>query len=123
AMRQPLRHHVLYHLLLPVDGEVLVDQLLEIDAVDIAIDIYIDARMIDALAFHPLAGADLRDEIGGPVLDKAGAQPALDVGTVTIFDDDRLDPPQFQEPRQHQSGRPRSNDADLCAHAMLLRNR
>ncbi len=40
---QPLRDQILHHLLLAVDGDALADQLLEIDAVQLAVDADIDA--------------------------------------------------------------------------------
>ena len=65
---------------------------------------------------HALADADVDQQIGGPMLDQAGADAVLDIVAAAILDDDRLDALQMQQPRQHQAGRPRSDNSDLRAH-------
>ena len=52
---------------------------------------------------HARADADLGQQIGGPMLDQSGADAVFDVIAAAIFDDDRLDALQVQQPRQHQA--------------------
>ena len=122
AIGKSALHQILHHLLLAVDGDALVDQRLEIDAVQVAIDADIDAPVqVCAFGFHALADAHLGQQIGGPMLDQSGADAVLDVIAAAIFDDDRLDAGEVQQPRQHQPGRPCSDNADLRAHALVSR--
>ena len=116
AIGEPAHHHILHDFLLAVDGDALVDQRLEIDAVQIAVDADIDAPVQHAFALHALADAELGQQIGGPMLDQAGADAVLDVIAAAVLDDDGLDAGKMQQPRQHQPGRPCSDDADLRAH-------
>ncbi len=117
AVSQPSLHQILHDFLLAVDGDALVDQRLEIDAAQVAIDADINAPMQDAFALHPFADADVGQKIGGPVLDQSGADAVLDVIAAAVFEDDRFDAGEMQQPRQHQPGRPCSDNADLRAHA------
>ena len=117
AIGEPALHQILHHFLLAVDGDALVHQRLEIDTVQLAIDADIDAVVENAFAFHALADAQLGQQIGGPMLDQAGADAVLDVIAAAVLDDDGLDAGKMQQPRQHQPGRPCSDNADLRTHA------
>ena len=116
AVGKPAHDQVLHHFLLSVDGHALVDQGFEIDAVQAAIDADIDAPVQQAFGLHPLPDPDLCQQVGGPMFDQPGADAVLDVVAATVFDDDRFDAGKMQQPRQHQPGRARSNNADLRAH-------
>ena len=98
AVGEPALNQILHHLLLAVNGDALVHQRLEIDAVQVAVDADIDAPMQHAFALHALADANIAEEIGGPMLDQAGANAVFDVVAAAIFDDDRLDALQVQKP-------------------------
>jgi len=52
------------------------------------------------------------------MLDQPGADAVLDVIAAAILNDDGLDAGEMQQPRQHQAGRPCSDNADLRAHAL-----
>ena len=86
---------------------------------DIAIDVDVDAPVMDSLALHARAGAHIDQKIGGPVLDQAGTQSVLDVLAAAVLDDDGVDPLHVQEPRQHQPSGPRTDDADLSTHGFI----
>ena len=103
AVGKPACHQILHHLLLAVDGDALVDQRLEIDAVQLAVDADIDAAVQNAFALHPIADAHVDEQIGGPVLDQSGADAVLDVIAAAVLDDDAVDAGKVQQPRQHQA--------------------
>ena len=71
-----------------------------------------------AFALHPLADADVDQKIDGPVLDQSGTDTVLDVVAAAVFDDDRFNAGEMQQPRQHQAGRPRADNSDLRAHEL-----
>src|SRR5512141_1197664 len=108
AVRKPSRHQILHHFLLAVDGDALVDQFLEIDTVQVTVDADIDAAVLDALALHALADAKLNQQFAGPVLDQSGTDAVFDIFAAAIFNNDRLDAGEMQQPRQHQARGPRS---------------
>ena len=68
------------------------------------------------LARHPLADPGLGEHVARPLLDQAGADALLDIVAAAVLDDDRVDPLQMQEMRQHQPGWARTDDSDLCPH-------
>ena len=119
AVDQSLRHQILHHLLLAVDGDEFADQRLEFDAVQFAIDADIDAAVALTLALHARADADIDQKFGGPMLDQPGADAVLDVIAAAVLDDDGFDALQMQQPRQHQAGRPGSDNSDLSSHSTL----
>ena len=65
---------------------------------------------------HARADAGLHQQIGGPMLDQAGANAILDVVAAAIFDDDRLNALQMQQAGEHQTCGPRPDNADLRPH-------
>ena len=119
AIGESARNQVLDHLLLAVDGDALPDQLLEIDVVQRAVEAEVDAVVEQALALQPLADAGIDQEVARPVLDQPGADAALDIGAAAVLQDDRLDAFEMQEMRQHQPGRPGTDDPHLRSHPSL----
>src|SRR6185295_12476124 len=88
AVGDPTLHEILHYFLLPVDRDALVHQLLEVDTLQIAIDAYIDSPMQHALALHAATDTHIGKQVGGPMLDQAGAYAIFDVVASAIFDDD-----------------------------------
>src|SRR6185437_1158140 len=82
------RHKVLHHLLLTVNRDTLLDESLEINAMQIAVDANVDAPVRHALTAHALANSEINEQIRRPMLDEARANPVFDVVTATVFDDD-----------------------------------
>src|SRR5262245_10260468 len=80
-------HEILYHLLLPVDGNPLVHERLEIDAMEIAVDADINPPMQHPLALQTRTDAHFTEQIGRPMLDQPGADSVFDVIATSIFDD------------------------------------
>jgi len=70
--------------------------------------------MVDqAFSFHPIANAHLRQQINGSLLQYARAHTLLRILTAAVFDYNRINPLQIQKMRQHETGRPRTNNSDL----------
>src|SRR6476661_5240032 len=112
-------HEILHHFLLPVNRNALVHQFFEVNTVQIAIDADIDPPMQHALALHAAADADVDEEVSSPMLDQAGTDAILDVIAAAVFDDDRLDALKMQQPCQHKSSGPRSDNSDLRPYHLL----
>jgi hypothetical protein len=114
---QPRRDQVLDHLLLPVDGDRLAaGQRREVDPVPLPAE-----PELDPLVDHPLRVEAVRDPCLGeavdrPLLEHPGAHALLDVLARAGLDDHRGDAAQLEQPREHQAGRPRSDDAHLRLH-------
>jgi hypothetical protein len=64
----------------------------------------------------PLANAYLDEQIDSPLLEHAGADAPLDVLAAPRLEHDRVDPQQVEQVREHEPGRPGSDDADLGPH-------
>jgi hypothetical protein len=79
---------ILYDLLLAVDGDTLVHQFLEVDAVQIAVDADIDAPMQHAFPLHPFADTKVSEQVRRPMLDQAGANSIFDVIAAAVLNDD-----------------------------------
>src|SRR5262249_11006832 len=86
AIRHPARHQVLHHLLLTVDGDPLPHQLAEIDVVQRAVETEVDAVMRHALALHPIANANVDEQVSRPLLDQAGTDAAFDIRAAAALD-------------------------------------
>ena len=97
----------------------LFDQLLEVEPVDVAVDADIDSPMRQAFALHARADTRLNQQVRRPMLHQPGADAVIDVLFAAVLDDDGLDALQVQEPRQHQAGGARSDDADLRTHELF----
>ena len=80
-----------------------------------AAEAQLDAVVEQAFAAHPLADAGFGEEVDRALLQHAGAHAMLDVLAVARFEHHGLDARAVQEVRQHESGRPRAEDADLRA--------
>ena len=107
---------VLDHLLLPVHGDGPAGQLFQVDAVTLAVEAQLDAPVHQALAAHPATHTELVEQPRGVVFQHPRTDPAFHIGSGAAFDDDRCDAGPFQEPGQHQAGRPGADDAHLRPH-------
>src|SRR6185437_6340631 len=110
---------VLHHFLLAVDRNSLVDELLEIDPVQFAVDADVIAPVHHTFALEAVAGADVGQEVDRPMLDQAGADAVLDVLAAAVLDDDRVDALQGEQVSEHQPRRACSDNPDLGAHRFL----
>ena len=79
---------IFHNFLLPIDGDPLVHQRLEIDPLQIPVDADIDAPMQHALVLQTLAHSYIGEQIGGPMLDQPRANPVFDIFAAAIFDND-----------------------------------
>ena len=73
---------VLDDLLLPVDGDRVADELVEVEAVAAALEGELDAAVGEALAVESVGDAELAQQGDARVLEHAGADPVLDVVAV-----------------------------------------
>ena len=62
---------------------------------------------------QPLADAGLDEQVGGSLLEHAGADAVLDVLAAAVLEHDRLDPLALEQPRERQPGRAGADDPDL----------
>ena len=116
AVGEPPGDEVLHHLVLAIDQDALADERFEIDPAKLVVEAEIDAAMHQPLALHTFAHAGRDQEIGGPVLDHAGADARLDIVAAAVFEDDGFDAFEMQEMRQHQPRRcPRRRCRPVCA--------
>jgi len=72
--------------------------------------------MQHAFPLHSRAGADVDQKIGRPMLDEAGPNPVFDVVAAAIFNDDRLNAVQVQQPCKHQARGPCADNSNLSPH-------
>ena len=82
---------VLDDLVLPVHGDGLPGQGLEVDAVALVLEEQLDALVHHPFAVQPIGQPGLGEQIDGPVLEDAGPDTVLDVFAGAVLDDDRLD--------------------------------
>ncbi len=120
AIGQTPIDQILHHLLLTIDGHAFADELAEIDVVQCAVEAEMNAVVEHRLALHALTDAGLDQEVGRPLLQKAGADTALDVIAAAVFQDDGFDPRKVQQMRQHQPRGACTDDPDWRTHALLL---
>ena len=117
AGRKPQLDQVFQHLVLGVDRDhTAIGEVVQVDAVAAAGEAQLEAMVDEALPLHALAGADLRHQVDGGLLQHPGADRGLDRLAGAALDDDRLDAAKMQHLREQQSRRARSNNANLCAH-------
>src|SRR5215204_451286 len=121
AIGQPAGDQVFHHLVLAIDQDAFADERFEIDVTELIIEAEMNPAMHKPLALHAFADGGLHQEIGGPVLDHAGANARLDVFPAAIFKNDGLDALEMQEVRQHQPRGSRPDDPYLGAHSDYLR--
>ena len=88
TVRQSLLDQVLDHFLLAVDRDPSAGQAAEVDAVLLAGKAQLDAVVHETLADHPLAHAGRGEQVGRPLFEDAGADPALDVVAAAPLQDD-----------------------------------
>src|SRR5262249_19486789 len=115
AVGEPTRDQVLHQLLLAVDGHALADQLAEVDVVQGAAEGEIDTVVEHSFALHARADAGLDEKVARPLLDQSGADAAFDVVAAAVFQNHAIDALEVEEMRQHQPGRPGTDDTDLGA--------
>ena len=72
--------------------------------------------MRQPFAAQSFAYAQLDHQIDRALLEHAGSHPLDHIIAAAIFNDDRVDALQMKHLAQQQSGGPRADDADLCAH-------
>src|SRR6185437_12563756 len=114
ARIEPDADQVLHHLGLTVDHDRrAAGQLGERDAVTLAVELERHAVVDDALAVHPLAGADRAQQVDRALLEHARPDTPLAVLAAAALEHDRFDPPSLQELGQRQPRRPRAHDPDL----------
>jgi hypothetical protein len=81
--------------------------------VPLAGELEMNAAMHDPLAVHALADAEVAEEVDGSLLEHAGANPVLDVGTAAILEDHALDAGELEQARERQARRAGADDPDL----------
>jgi hypothetical protein len=113
AGREPGRHQVFDHLLLPVHRDRATGEVGERDAVVLAVEAQRQPVVRQALAVHPLPQPDLAQQLGGGVLEHPGPYPLLDVVAAARLQHHRLDAGQVQQVRQQQAGRAGPDDPHL----------
>jgi hypothetical protein len=75
----------------------------------------LDAVVDHPLAPHPLADAELGEQVDRPLLEHAGADTVLDVVARAVLEDDRLDALSVQQLSEREPRRTGAHDADLGA--------
>src|SRR5579883_176876 len=105
---------------LPVDHDRLPGQLSKRDALASPVNADLHALVHKAVLVHARADAGLVEQINGGLLDDAGADSPLNVFCGLPFEDDVVDAVLVQELSEQQSRRARSDNHDLCAHALVL---
>ena len=122
AAVEPRRDEVLDHLRLAVDDDrPSVGELAERDTVTLAVELEMDAVVDDSLPVHALADAELAEQVGGALLEHAGADAVLAVVARAALEHDGLDPGPLEHPRERQPRRARADDADLGLHSSSTR--
>ena len=101
---------------LPVDGDMLAGQRLEIDAMAVAGEGEREAVVAKRLGRQALSRAGLGQHVDRSLLQHAGAHARQDVGAARPVDDDGVDARSAQQLAQQQAGGPAADDGDLGAH-------
>jgi len=105
---------ILHHLLLPVDGDgAPAGELIEGDAVIVALEAERDAAMHEPLTVQPLADSGFAHELHGSLLENTCAHALFDVLAAAQLEDHRVDPRPVEEMREQETRRSRAHDADL----------
>lgn len=94
-------------------------QAAQIDAMSTAAEAQLDSVMRQPQPFHPLADARFIHQVDGALLEQAGANPLFYISAAASLEHDGFDAGKMQQVRQHQAGRPRADNADLCAEVHL----
>jgi hypothetical protein len=74
----------------------------------------------EAFAIQARADVERSQQVDGVLLEQTRANPALQVLTRAVLDDDRLDACALQQQREREPGRPSADDANLCPQLVLL---
>ncbi len=111
---------VLLHLGLPVDGDVFVGRLLEVDPQHPLSEGDGDAAVDEALAQHPLAEPGVAQHPGGAELEDPGPYPLHDVLPRLALEDDALDAPEVEQMGEQQTRRSAADDHHLCVDSRIL---
>jgi hypothetical protein len=110
---EPRLDQILDDLGLAVDDDRLPGQLVERDAMTLAVELELDAVVDDSLALHPLAHPRLGEQVGGSLLEDAGADPRLYILAGAALDHHRVDALEVQEVRERQARGAGADDPDL----------
>jgi hypothetical protein len=78
--------------------------------------------MNQALALHSIADAHLREQIDGSAFENTRADALLAILARPVFENDALDALEMKEVREHEAGRPGSDDSNLRAYPAHSRN-
>ncbi len=118
----PRCDEILHDLGLPVDDDrAPVGELAQRDVVALAVELEVDAVVDDPLAVHPLAHAEIAQQVGRALLEHAGADAVLAVLARAVLEHDGLDPGELEHAREREARRPGADDADLCPHSSSTR--
>jgi hypothetical protein len=88
AVSEAALDQILHHLLLPVNGDTLVHERPEIDAVQVTVDADIDAPMQHAFPLQPFANTKVGEKVRRPMLDQARPNTIFNVVAAAVLDDD-----------------------------------
>ena len=83
----------------------------------LAVEAQLDAVVHEPLGVHARAEPDLVHQVHRRLLEHARAHALLHVLAVARLEDHRLDPPQLEQPAEHQPGGPASDDRHLGTHS------
>ena len=75
-----------------------------------------------SLALHSLADAHLREQIDGSRFENTGANTLLAILAGSVFENDGFDALKMKKVRQHEAGRPGSDNSNLRAYRAHSRN-
>ena len=92
------------------------------DAMPFPLELQVDAMVDEPFAVHPLADADGAEEIHGALLEHACALSTLDVRTISVLDDDRVDAGAMEQMAKCEPGRSGADDGDLRASPCVVRH-
>src|SRR5262245_51156216 len=91
-------------------------QLAQVDSVATPAKTQLDAAMNESLPSHPLADARFVEDVHSALFQNACADTAFDVLAAAVFEHDRFNALQPQQPPKQQSRRACSDNSDLCSH-------
>src|SRR5580658_9621169 len=95
----------------------------EVDALTGAAKAQFDSVMHQALALQPRAYAGLDHQIGGALLEHAGAHALRDIFLRAAFEHDGVDALRMKKVREHQPSGSCSDDSDLSSHIIYTQTK
>ncbi len=114
AALEPQSNEILDQFLLTVDGDAsTAGELAEVDVMVAATETQLNAVMDKPFTPQTFAGAGALEEINAALLQDSRAHAVFDILARARLQDNRADALQAQQMREHQPGRPSSDDADL----------